>query len=375
MNTNSQAFGHRISSTLQRALRSPLAARLSYPYDVDTYLQALLPRWSVNEVRAQLVETYSQTADTVTVRLRPNRTWDGFAAGQFVQLSVNIDGVRHTRCFSPANAENPEDGLIELSCKIGPGSLVSRYLRDVAQPGLVLSLSQAQGQFALPGQRPERVLLISGGSGITPVLAMLRTLCAEDHPGQITFLHYCNSVADQLYAVELETMAARHPNVQLLRCYSQPGQGGELEGLFSAEQLQKAVPDFAQAETFLCGPPGMMDAVQEVFTQADLGDRLHLEHFASPVTQPAESTNPQGDLHFAHSERAVANDGDTLLNQAEAAGLRPAAGCRMGICYSCTCRKTAGQVRDLRTGKLSGTGEEDIQICVSVPVGTVALDI
>ena len=71
----------------------------------------------------------------------------------------------------------------------------------------------------------------------------------------------------------------------------------------------------------------------------------------------------------------VVEENNRLLEQAEAAGLTPESGCRMGICYSCTCKKTAGKVRDLRTGEISSGDEEDIQLCVSVPVGTVTLDI
>lgn len=359
---------------LQRALRSRVATTLSYPHGVDHYLEQFNPIWSLEEVRAEVVALRRQTSDTVTVCLRPNSNWQGFKPGQYVRLSVDIDGVRRTRCFSPANSLHAADGLIELTVKLHEEALVTRYLRDRARIGQVMRLSQADGEFALPDQRPERVLLISGGSGITPVMSMLRTLCDEGHSGPITFLHYSNRAADQLYATELTEIAARHDNVQLLRCYSEAGQGGELEGLFSEKQLRQAVPDFAEAETFLCGPPGMMKVVQTVYEAAGHSERLHQEHFsAAPVV--VESTPGEGEVRFTHSERVEPNSGGTLLDQAEAAGLSPESGCRMGICHSCTCRKTAGRVRDTRTGEISGAGEEDIQICVSVPVGTVTLDI
>lgn len=370
----SQTLTRRLGSSLQSALRSRLAERLTYPHGVDGYLQAVNPKWSVTNIRARIVDIHAQTDDTVTVTLRPNLNWNGFTAGQFLQLSVEVDGVLQTRCFSPANSARRGD-VIELTCKVGPDSVVSRYLRDRALPGQVVTLSPAQGEFALPQNRPERVLLISGGSGITPVMSMLRTLCDENYRGRISFLHYCNDAASQLYADELSAIAAAHPNVDLIRCYAQPHQHGELEGLFSAEQLAAAVPDFADAETFLCGPPGLMQGVEDVYARAGLESRLHLERFAPAAPSLPASDSAAGEVRFVRSERLAENSGATLLDQAEAAGLRPAAGCRMGICYSCSCRKTAGQVRDLRNGQLSGDGEEDIQICVSVPVGTVALDI
>ncbi|TXH05632.1 MAG: ferredoxin reductase [Nevskiaceae bacterium] len=362
-----------LAGSLRRALGSRLAATLSFPHGVDRYLEQFDPSWSLHEVRAEVVGVRHLTTDSVTLSLKPNANWRGFVPGQYVRLTVEINGVRRTRCYSPANSAHARDGLIELTAKAHANGFVSRHLREQLRPGTVVTLSQAEGQFALPEWRPERVLLISGGSGITPVMSMLRTLCDEGHKGRITFLHYSNKATDLIYADELAQLAARHPNVQLLRAFAEPGQGGELEGLFSRAQLAQAVPDYAQAQTFLCGPPGMMKAVQAVFAAEALEARLHLEHFtAAPVV--VDSAGAEGEVRFARSERLARNSGATLLDQAEAAGLKPESGCRMGICHACTCRKTAGKVRDTRTGQISD-GEEDIQICVSVPVGTVTLEI
>jgi ferredoxin-NADP reductase len=282
--------------------------------------------------------------------------------------------VRRTRCYSPANSVHAGDGLIELTAKAHANGFVSKHLKQELGIGTSVGLSQAEGVFALPEQRPDRVLLISGGSGITPVMAMLRTLCDEGHAGRITFLHYANAMQDQIYAEELAAIAARFPNVELLRAYSASDQAGELSGLFCREHLEFAVPDYAEAQTFLCGPPGMMKAVQQVWTEDGIAAQLHLEHFTAAAIV-LDSANAEGEVRFARSERLAKNNGGTLLDQAEAAGLKPESGCRMGICHACTCRKASGRVRDTRTGEISDAGEGDIQICVSVPVGTVTLDI
>jgi ferredoxin-NADP reductase len=363
-----------LSRGLRKVLGSPLVEALTIPHGVEHYLEAINPRWSIKTVKAEVVAVRRETADSVTLSLKPNSLWEGFRAGQFVRLTVEINGTRRTRCYSPANSVHAKNGLIELTAKAHATGFVSKWLHQNAAPGLVVSLSQADGQFALPEQRPDRVLLISGGSGITPVMSMLRTLCDEGHSGRITFLHYSNAAKDVIYAAELAEIAARHPNVELLRAYNEPNQGGELQGLFSREQLAKAVPDYAEAQAFLCGPPGMMKVVQKLWTDEGLTERLHLEHFtAAPIV--VDSSNAKGEVRFARSERLATNNGATLLDQAEAAGLRPESGCRMGICKACTCKKTSGQVRDIRTGELSAVGEEDIQICINVPVGTVTLDL
>ncbi|WP_420428179.1 ferredoxin reductase [Algiphilus sp.] len=363
-----------IQARIQQALRSTLVERLTTPHGIDRYLEAFNPSWSVFETRARVTAVRRQTEDTVTLSLQPNAQWQGFRAGQYVRLTARIDGKRYTRCFSPANSVHAADGRIELTAKINPDGVLTRHLRDHAAPGMVVTLSEADGSFALPEQRPERVLLISGGSGITPVMSMLRTLCDEGYAGRITFLHYANSASAQLYADELGAIAERHANVELLRAYAD-GEGGELSGLFSQQQLAEAVPDYAAAETFLCGPPGLMDRVEAAWKSDGIADRLHMERFtAAPIVLP-EGEDAEGEVRFLKSERLAPNDGDTLLNQAEAAGLRPDSGCRMGICHACTCTKTAGRVRDLRNGAISDAGEEEIQLCVSVPVGTVALDL
>ncbi|EKF75577.1 flavodoxin reductase-like protein [Alcanivorax hongdengensis A-11-3] len=369
-----QTQASRFHSGVQRVLRSRVAQVLSYPHGVDRYLEVMNPMWSTGEVRARVEQVQHLTADSVTLTLRPNQHWQGFIPGQFVQLTVEIDGVRHTRCYSPANSVHNGDGTIELTAKAHANGFVSRYLREQMQAGQVVSLSQSGGEFALPANRPERVLLISGGSGITPVMAMLRTLCDEGHSGKITFLHYANRAEDMIYADELAEIAARHDNVELVRCFNGGDTAGELSGLFCREHLLEAVPDYADADTFLCGPPPMMAAVEALWDEEGLDHRLNKEHFTLAAPQ-VDSDSAEGEVRFARSETLVTNNGANLLEQAEAAGLKPESGCRMGICYSCTCRKTSGQVRDLRTGKVSSGDEQDIQLCVSVPVGTVTLDI
>ncbi len=360
---------------VRRLLARPVFAALATPHGVDRYLEALNPLWAVNEVRAQVVAVEKKTAGSLTLTLRPNNNWQGFKAGQYVRLTVDVNGVRRTRCFSPANSVHAQDGLLELTMKVNSQGQLTQYLDENARIGMIVRLSQADGSFALPDSRPERILLISGGSGITPVMAMLRTLCEEGFSGPITFLHYALTERDVIYRDELSELAVQHPNVKLVRAYTEQATGGELNGFFCREHLINAAPDFADAQTFLCGPPGMMKVVQDVYAAAGLSERLHLEHFTSAAITPVSTDDTRGEIRFARSERSTVSNGRSLLEQAEGLGLAPASGCRIGICKSCTCRKTTGVVRDLRTGQLSEAGEQDIQICISAPVGAVTLDI
>jgi ferredoxin-NADP reductase len=357
---------------LRRAVRVLDVA--ATPYGVDRYVELVQPRWSSTEVRAKLLRVERSTPRSVTLTLRPNGNWTGFVAGQYTQLTVEIDGVRHTRCYSMANAATQRGGPIELSITAHPDGRVSQYLRQAARRGLTVGLTRAQGFFTLPASEPEHLLLISGGSGITPVMSMLRTRCALGWTKPVTFLHYALTASDMLYRDELEEMARTAPGVRLVRVFTdQPG-SGDLDGFLTAGQLSAADPAWRNAEVFVCGPAPLMESARALFELAGRADHLHTEAFT--LTQfAAEAGSVDGAVHFAASEVGVASDGSPLLVQAEAAGLSPLHGCRMGICHTCTRQLCSGVVRDAVTGELTSGPDVNIRICVSVPVGDVEIDL
>lgn len=350
----------------KRVLSSDLVDLLTGPHGVDRYTELVEPTWTSGEARAKVVDVRRATPRSVTLTLAPNEAFTerhAFKAGQFINVTVEIDGRKHSRCYSPANVEGSDE--IELTVGVHDGGLVSTYLYERARRGMVVNLDGVGGDFVLPGvlpeQRPRRILLVSGGSGITPVMSMLRTLVAQGHLRQkgaeIAFVHYARSPEEAPYRNELAAMRG----VRVLHGYTRSG-AGDLTGRFGAEHLAAAM-ESADA-VFVCGPTDLVDAVtqhcENVFT----------ESFVPPVIElPANPTG--GRVSFADSKVDVTDDGRSLLDQAEAAGLTPQNGCRMGICHTCTRRKTSGTVRNLITGAVSTGPDEDVQICVSVPVGDV----
>jgi ferredoxin-NADP reductase len=355
-----------------RVLRSPLVDLLTGPHGVDRYTELVEPTWTLGDSRAKVVAVRRQTTRSVTLTLEPNAAFmakSPLRAGQHVTLSIEVAGRRLTRCYSPANAEN--DTFIELTIGRHDGGAVSQHLHRNARPGMVVGLEGVGGDFVLPANRPRRILFVSGGSGITPVLSMLRTLCDEGYQGAVTFLHYADGAETVSYRDELRSLCAAHPNVNLVLAYT--GQdGGDLHGFFGQHHLDQAAPWHAEAETFLCGPPALMKSVCDLFEANGLSDRLHTEDFA-PVAVAVDDGEVTGTIKFGGVE--ADNTGATLLEQAEAAGLSPEHGCRMGICFSCTQVKTSGCTRNIRTGELHTNPDEEIQLCISVPVGDVALDL
>lgn len=337
-------------------MRSPLVNLLTGPHGVDRYTELVEPTWTLGEARATVMTVRRTTPRSVTLTLKPNRVFTGLRAGQHINLTVEIDGRRRTRSYSPAGAEGSR--LIELTVGRHDGGLVSTHLCDHARPGMVVGLDSVGGDFVLPAQRPRRILFVSGGSGITPVLSMLRTLRAEGHAGEIAFVHYSRSAAEACYREELADLAG----VRVLHGYTRDTTGSDLSGRFGQSHLTAAMPD-ADA-VFVCGPPDLVEAVRALRPDA------RAESFVPPTFDlPAEPSG--GRVSFADSGVEITDDGRPLLEQAVNAGLNPESGCRMGICHSCTRRKTRGAVRNLITGAVSDADVEDVQICVSVPIGDV----
>ncbi|WP_068062340.1 ferredoxin reductase [Nocardia xishanensis] len=346
-----------------------LVQTLTTPHPLDRYLELVRPTLTVRQMRAEITHVRRSVPGSVTLTLRPTRQWRGHAAGQYVQIGVVIDGVRHTRCYSPVNPESRRDRHIQLTVKAHPGGLVSQYLHEQAVPGMVVDLSPAAGVFRLPEVRPDRVLLISGGSGITPVLSMMRTLAAEGYPGELTFLHYARSPEAVPHRAELAAIAERNPRFRVEMRY--PEQGG---GPFDFDELERVAPWFADAQTYVCGPPPLMDAVRKVYEAEELADRLHSEEFTLSVA-PVDADEAYGATTFSASGVSAENTGASLLEQAEGAGLNPEYGCRMGICFSCTAVRRSGCTRDLRTGETGSDPDQPIQLCVSAAVGDVDIEI
>lgn len=345
----------------KRVKRSALLDLLTGPHGVDRYTELVDPTWTRGQGRARVVGVRRSTPRSVTLTLAPNRAFTGFRAGQHINVSVDIDGRRRTRPYSPANGEN--DRYIELTVGRHDGGLVSNYLYEHARRGMVVGLDSVGGDFTLPDRPDGKILFVSGGSGITPVMSMLRTLRSRRHAGEVVFIHYARSADEACYRTELTEIADAMPNVTVLHGYTRDTAGSDLDGRFVAAPTAMAEPDAVYA----CGPPALVDAVREVFPHTES------ESFVPPEFTITESTG--GNVSFTGAGIDVVDDGQPILNQAENAGLTPESGCRMGICFSCTRRKTSGAVRNVITGAVSSTEEEDVQICVSAPVGDVVIDL
>lgn len=344
-------------------LRRLCAAGWLREADVDLCLRLLHPALRLNRVFARVEARRWVADDMLALELRCNGNARGWRAGQHVQLYLEQDGVRHGRSYSLTRVT--ADGRIELAIKRQPGGRLSNLLLDHLEVGEVVELGQAFGDFAWP-QEQNAVLLLAAGSGITPLLGLLRDALARGFSAPVTLLHQVRRQGQQAFAEELQALTARHANFQVRWAFS-----GEAGGRLTAEQLA-ALPG---EHLLICGPRGFVEQACGWWRDAGRGASLQAESF-SPLPVLVEADTGEVRLRFARSGQQVSGNGNvSLLEQAEASGLRPAHGCRQGICTSCTCLLLAGTVRDLRSGELFAEPGQPIRLCVSAPHGDVEIDL
>lgn len=357
---------------IDRALKSPLAQVFTWPHRADTYLEFLAPAIGGHAIKATVKTVRRETDRAVSLVLQPNHRWHGHIPGQYVPFTVVINGRRHTRCFTVSAVE---DGCPVVTIQSHDKGIVSAWANEAAVAGDIVELGAPAGDFVLPAERNQPFLLIAGGSGITPIRALADQLAGEGHTGRVDILYYVPSSAEAIFLDHLTAVAASSPNVHLHLAVTRQKEAGSLKGHFSAAHLKAIGADIATARTFVCGPAGLIAAVEQHWSNAGQHERLTLERFQAIELPVAVGGEGQA-VRFADSAvTTTAPAGRTLLDTAENAGLTPMSGCRQGICRTCTCRKLAGQVRDIRTGELSGEGEEDIAICVTVPVTPVTIEL
>jgi len=348
-------------------LQSPWLRPLNDPVAIDDLLGLLDPTWSLTTTKARVVDAIRETTGVRTLVLRPNRLWPGHRAGQHVQVEIELDGRRVRRTFSLSSPPRA-DGLLHLTVKRREGGKVSAWWSDDAVIGDIVTLGAPAGDFVLPSPLPRRFVMLSAGSGITPLMAMLRELDARDARCEILFVHSAHSRSGMIFGREVEKIARHRPGFDLRAHFS--GAGGRLD----TDALRRVAIEAGDAPAFVCGPAGFMDSVRAAWSDAGHAANLRFEFFGLPP-RAAESGLPEMIEASRSSRTFVAAAGQSLLEAAEAAGLRPAHGCRIGICHTCKCRKVSGVVEDLRDGRLSDEPGEMIQLCVSTARSPVTLEL
>jgi ferredoxin-NADP reductase len=336
----------------------------------DDYLELVNPLWSTRELRGRIERIEPETGDAVTIHIKPGWEWTGHAPGQYLRIGVQVDGVHHWRAYSLTSDPGRPDGQISITPKLYEPGSVSPFLVRQARPGAIVRLGGVEGTFVLPDPVPRRLLFISAGSGITPIMSMLRALDRQGAMRDVVCLHSARTADDVIFAGRLRELDERHPGLRLHTRLT-----GEQGRFAAAEHLDALCPDWRERETFACGPAELLDALSDHWAAAGAAERLHMERF-QPVIGGASADGAGGTVRFTRSGVEAACDGGTpILVAGEEAGAELPFGCRMGICHTCAGRLCSGQVRDLRTGEISGRSGEIVRTCVNAAEGPVEIEL
>jgi ferredoxin-NADP reductase len=348
-------------------------SKLTTPLLPDDYLHLLNPLWSSRELRGRVEEVVPETDDAATLVIRPGWGWHyDHRPGQYVGIGVQVDGKFQWRSYSVSSAPRRSalkvgGRTIAITVRAMPEGLMSSHLVKGLEPGTIVRLALPEGDFVLPDPPPEKLLFLVGGSGVTPVMAMLRTL---DRRGSMpdVVLHYSSPTQERMiFREEIGRLEAKHQSLAVHRLYT------DTDGMLELAELDTICPDWRERETYACGPGPMLDAVTEHFETSGLEEHLHLERFSLEL---GGDGGEGGTITFRNSGRTVDTDGvTTVLEAGEEAGIGMPFGCRMGICHTCTLTLVSGTVRDLRNGDEFGQPNEPVQTCVTTAVGECVLDI
>ena len=358
------------------ALRS-IAARVTTPLLPDDYLKLANPLWSARELRGRVLEVRRETEDSATLVIKPGWGFSfDYEPGQYVGIGVLMDGRWRWRSYSltstpvtsaaPAAALGRSAKTITITVKAMPEGFLSSHLVGGLSPGTVVRLAAPQGNFVMPDPAPASVLFLTAGSGITPVMSMLRTLERRKQIGDIVHVHSAPTASDVMFGAELAQLADSHDGYRVrLRAT-------RTDGRLDLSRLDDEVPDWRDRQTWACGPEGMLNEAEKTWSAAGIAEHLHLERFA----QSRAAVHGQGGtVEFARSGKSVVVDAATpLMDAGESVGVQMPFGCRMGICQSCVVALVDGHVRDLRSGAEHEPGSR-IQTCVSAASGDCVLDV
>ena len=335
-----------------------VASLVATPLLPSHYIALFAPLATSRTRQARVEAVLDETPDVVTITLRPARGWRTHVAGQHVRIGIAIDGRIATRTYTISSPPDRRDGCITITVKAH--GRVSRALHDI-EVGTFVTVGPAIGDFTLPVGAPVRPLFVTAGSGITPIASMLRSLATSGHMLDIVHVHFTRG--DMIFGAELRRLATTHPSYRLIEVNT----ANDLCRLTTA-RLAELVPDWTEREAWACGPADVLAAATDAF--ADRPHALHLERFRAALA-PLPANTLGGEVHFTTRAKARADGGTPLLRIAEAAGLSPPHGCRMGICHSCDSTLVSGCVRDLRTGASITEPGTKIQICVCAAAGDV----
>ncbi|MDJ0319172.1 ferredoxin reductase [Pseudarthrobacter sp. PS3-L1] len=357
-----------------------VASVLTTPLAPEDVMALFNPVYSSRQLRGVVTRVVQETAQSATIFFRPGRGWHAHLAGQWARIGVELNGVRQWRSYSLSAPAGKDPAITVTDVGSVSGTLVRK-----TKPGDILFLAPPQGDFVLP-EHPRALLMLTAGSGITPVMSMIRTLIPRRPDADVVLIHSSRTEGESIFREELAELADQFPNFRIAQWFTR---GRGRMNFTSTAEVEEICPDWQERAAYACGPESFLDDAETMWNQAALaaaetsGEDLAVRGEQGTLTIERFSTKLIGGdgtegglVTFEASDREVQADGDIpILDVGEDAGVLMPSGCRMGICHSCLTPLLSGSVRDLRTGEVHGEPGELIQTCVSAAAGPVNLEI
>ncbi|WP_188748330.1 hybrid-cluster NAD(P)-dependent oxidoreductase [Marinobacterium zhoushanense] len=320
-----------------------------------------------------------------------------FKPGQFVTLELEIEGEQIFRSYTISSSPSVPYSF-SITVKRAPGGVVSNWLHDNMVEGAELAVHGPVGQFNITDHPSDKVLMLSGGVGITPVMSMVRWLFDTNAAVDVEFVHSARSPKDIIYHRELEHIFSRIPEFKMHIVCEHSDDLGEVwagfRGYLNRTMLDLMAPDFMEREIFCCGPTPYMNAVKHILKDAGFDmSRYHEESFgATPVAdeeqamQDAETAAEEAEalevadmmnVEFALTGKSVRiAPGETVHAAAAKLGLHIPKACGMGICGTCKVKRLEGEVETSHNGGITEEDEAEgyFLSCCSVPKGNVVVE-
>lgn len=318
-----------------------------------------------------------ETPDVVTFRFsHPEGLRTDYLAGQFITLFPQVNGEEVARCYtlssSPSRAQD-----ISITVKRVTDGQVSNWLHDNLQVGDKISADAPQGIFHVDSKPTQKLLLLSAGSGITPMLSICRYLTDTHSERDVIFYHQARTESDLIAINELDYLAHRNPRLRLINVLTQPDANWKgPQGRLSRELLIKEVPDITERLVMCCGPEGFMQQAQEACKQLGCAEQNWLqESFAAPPGIEIDSP-PEAVTLTMNTEQFTGDNQESILAQAEKQGLALPFGCRAGVCGACQVKLISGEV--IRRSELPLSEEDKAQgiilACSCIPQSDLKIE-
>ncbi|WP_448550792.1 MOSC N-terminal beta barrel domain-containing protein [Thalassotalea montiporae] len=334
---------------------------------------------SVEQASLVCQHIYDETHDVKTFVFKAKsgnlpENFQHYQAGQHLPFKLTIDGKTVNAVYTLSSSPTRNQSLT-ITVKRVPNGKVSNFLHDHFNVGDEILAKAPNGKFHLGNISQQRILLLSAGSGITPMLSMLKALTDQCDNREVIFFHSARSEKDLIALDEITALAKQHGNCKLHFTLTQSAlpQWQDFQGHLSASMLA-VIPDIGSLDAMVCGPQGFRDSAKDLLMAAGLPEsQFHFESFGTRPTdkKPAtESLPAQVNIRFESWDKAVlGNTKESVLDQGEAAGLIMPYSCRGGMCGSCKVKLDSGEVRQLATdGLMPGEQEQGyILACSSVP--------